>query len=88
MLVMESEPMAEQLTLGPAVSAPDAVGPEQAELERTLDAVRARFGPDAVGRAAHSSGGRLRTDRRGSLWGPDDESGATGSDAPPDRTED
>jgi len=47
--------------------------PEQAALERTLDAVRARFGADSVGRAAHTSGGRLRTDRRGSLWGPDDE---------------
>lgn len=47
--------------------------PEQAALERTLDAVRARFGADSVGRVAHTSGGRLRTDRRGSLWGPDDE---------------
>jgi DNA polymerase-4 len=42
-------------------------------LERTLDAVRARFGADAVGRAAHTVDGRVRTDRRGSLWGPDDE---------------
>jgi DNA polymerase-4 len=42
-------------------------------LERTIDAVRARFGTDAVGRAAHAVGGRVRTDRRGSLWGPDDE---------------
>ena len=86
-LVMEPEPMAQQLTFGAAVSAPDAVGPEPAELERTLDAVRARFGADAVGRAAQSSGGRLRTDRRGSLWGPDDESEMTKSDAPPDPAE-
>ena len=42
-------------------------------LERTIDAVRARFGADAVGRAAHAIDGRVRTDRRGSLWGPDDE---------------
>ena len=42
-------------------------------LERTIDAVRARFGADAVGRAAHAADGRVRTDRRGSLWGPDDE---------------
>ena len=42
-------------------------------LERTIDAVRARFGTDAVGRAAHATDGRVRTDRRGSLWGPDDE---------------
>ena len=47
--------------------------PHQADLERTLDAVRARFGAGAVGRAASTSGGRVRTDRRGSLWGPDDE---------------
>ena len=53
----------------------DEATPHTGELERTLDAVRARFGADAVGRAAHSSGGRLRTDRRGSLWGPDDEEG-------------
>lgn len=51
------------------------VSPEQAELERTLDAVRARFGPDAVGRAVDATEGRVRTDRRGSLWGPDDETG-------------
>ncbi len=85
--VIDPEPPAEQLTLGATVGAPDAVGPQQAALERTLDAVRARFGADAVGRAAHSSGGRLRTDRRGSLWGPDDESAAAGSDPPSDRTE-
>ncbi len=50
-----------------------AVAPEQAALERTIDAVRERFGPDAVGRAAHHTEGRLRIDRRGSLWGPDDQ---------------
>ena len=53
----------------------DEATPRAADLERTLDAVRARFGADAVGRAAHTSEGRLRTDRRGSLWGPDDEEG-------------
>lgn len=52
-----------------------AVAPEQDALERTLDAVRERFGPDAVGRAAHTSDGRVRTDRRGSLWGPDEQAG-------------
>ncbi len=41
-------------------------------LERTLDEVRARFGADAVGRAAFGRGGSVQTDRRGSLWGPDD----------------
>ena len=46
--------------------------PRSDALERTLDAVRARFGADAVGRAAFSSGGSVQTDRRGSLWGPDD----------------
>jgi DNA polymerase-4 len=53
----------------------DATPTHVADLERTIDAVRERFGADAVGRAAHSAGGRLRTDRRGSLWGPDDEEG-------------
>lgn len=57
----------EQLSFG------DAVPPAQAALERTLDAVRARFGADAVGRAAYTADGQLRTDRRGSLWGPEDE---------------
>ncbi len=51
---------------GAAVARDDA-------LERTIDAVRARFGADAVGRAVHATDGRVRTDRRGSLWGPDDE---------------
>jgi DNA polymerase-4 len=53
----------------------DAVAPVAREdaLERTIDAVRARFGADAVGRAVHAVDGRVRTDRRGSLWGPDDE---------------
>ena len=59
----------EQLSFGDAAE----VTPEQGALERTLDAVRARFGADAVGRAANTVGGQVRTDRRGSLWGPDDE---------------
>ena len=84
--VMEPEPPAEQLTFGATVGGPED-GPEQAALERTLDAVRARFGADAVGRAAHSRGASVQTDRRGSLWGPDDESAVAGSDAPPDRAE-
>jgi len=46
-----------------------------AALERTLDAVRARFGTDAVGRAAFARDGHVRTERRGSLWGPDDDAG-------------
>ena len=62
----------EQLAFGDAVD----VTPEQGALERTLDAVRARFGADAVGRAANTVGGQVRTDRRGSLWGPDDETSA------------
>ncbi len=53
----------------------DAPPSHAADLERTIDAVRERFGADAVGRAAHSAGGRLHADRRGSLWGPDDEEG-------------
>ncbi len=85
--VMEPEPPAEQLSFGGTVGGPDPDGPEQAELERTLDAVRARFGADAVGRAAHSRGGSVQTDRRGSLWGPDDESAAAGSEERSDRTE-
>ena len=36
------------------------------------------FGTDAVGRAAHAVDGRVRTDRRGSLWGPDDTGGPFG----------
>ncbi len=50
-----------------------ATSPERAALERTVDAVRARFGEDAVGRAASVEHGRVRTGRRGSLWGPDPE---------------
>jgi DNA polymerase IV len=46
--------------------------PEVAALERTIDAVRARFGADAVGRAAFTKSGSVQTDRRGSLYGPDD----------------
>jgi hypothetical protein len=49
-----------------------AASPRDDALERTIDAVRARFGTDAVGRAAHAVDGRVRTDRRGSLYGPDD----------------
>jgi DNA polymerase-4 len=54
--------------------APRATARDDA-LERTIDAVRARFGTDAVGRAAHTVDGRVRTDRRGSLYGPDDDAG-------------
>ncbi len=87
-VAVDTEAPAEQLTLGSAVSVWDAVAPEQAALERTLDAVRARFGADAVGRAAHARDGRLQTDRRGSLWGPDEQSEPAGPGASSDPTED
>ena len=59
---------AEQLSF----AAPDApaVRDERRALELALDAVRERFGSDAVGSAAHTDRGRLRTDRAGSQYGP------------------
>jgi hypothetical protein len=46
-------------------------------LELTLDAVRARFGTEAVGRAANATERGVRVDRRGNRWGPDDEEHTT-----------
>jgi DNA polymerase-4 len=61
-----------------------AVDPETTRaLELTLDAVRARFGIEAVGRAANATDRGVRVERRGSNWGPDDD-----GPAPPARTED
>jgi DNA polymerase-4 len=57
----------------PLVDATSRATLQDDALERTIDAVRARFGTDAVGRAAHTVDGRVRTDRRGSLYGPDDD---------------
>ncbi len=65
----------------PAQPARAAVDPEATRaLELTIDAVRARFGTEAVGRAADATERGVRVDRRGSNWGPDDES--PGPDAP------
>lgn len=53
---------------------PDAGAPapsRERALEESIDAVRDRFGVDALGRAAHLVDGRVRSARRGSLWGPD-----------------
>jgi len=55
-------------------------------LERTLDEVRARFGTDAVGRATYAVSGRVQADRRGSLWGPDDEPTDPPAPEPPVRS--
>lgn len=59
---------AEQLSF----AAPDAVEQraERRALELAVDAVRERFGSDALGSAAHTDRGRLRTDRAGSQYGP------------------
>ena len=58
----------EQLSL----AAPDAVEvrAERRALELAVDAVRERFGSDALGSAAHTDRGRLRTGRAGSQYGP------------------
>jgi DNA polymerase-4 len=47
--------------------------PDRRALEDALGSVRERFGNDAVGSAAFVERGRLRTGRRASLWGPDDQ---------------
>ena len=49
-------------------------------LEDALDTVRERFGDDAVGSAAFLERGRLRTGRRASLWGPEDDPDAGPTD--------
>ncbi len=76
-------PGAEQLTLdsltGSCADRADAADSIPADpeatraLELTLDAVRARFGREAVGRAANATERGVRVERRGSNWGPDDE---------------
>lgn len=59
---------AEQLSF----ASPDAleVRAERRALELAVDAVRERFGSDALGAAAHTDRGRLRTGRAGSPYGP------------------
>ena len=60
-------PVFHQLTLDEAVTGfePDATG-------ATLDAIRDRFGADAIGPASASHGGRVRNVKRGGQqWGPD-----------------
>ena len=52
---------------------PGPVSEDRRALEDAMESVRARFGPDAVGSAAFIDRGQLRTGRRASLWGPDDE---------------
>ncbi len=53
--------------------APAATTDDRRALEAAMETVRARFGNDAVGSAAFVDRGRLRTGRRASLWGPDDD---------------
>jgi DNA polymerase-4 len=69
---------AQQLSAGAPVQEElpwDAAAPavQARALADALEAVRERFGEDAVGSAAFSDGGRVRHGRRGSLWGPDDQ---------------
>ncbi len=85
--VQDRSTQPEQLSFGDTPADPDASESPAAEhgaLERTLDAVRARFGADAVGRAVYTVGGRVQTDRRGSLWGPDDDPPGPGRTAGPE----
>jgi DNA polymerase-4 len=63
----------EQLDLEAASTAEQPRAPDREALEDAVGSVRARFGADAVGSAAFLERGRLRTGRRASLWGPDDE---------------
>jgi hypothetical protein len=51
---------------------------ERRALEDALASVRDRFGSDAVGSAAFIDRGRLRTGRRQSYWGPEDDPNQTG----------
>jgi DNA polymerase-4 len=68
-----AEGVAVQEELPWAEAAEDRSAREQERaLADALGAVRDRFGDDAVGSAAAMDGGRLRSGRRGSLWGPDD----------------
>ncbi len=69
---------AQQLSAGAAIQERLALdedpgaGERRRALTDALDAVRERFGEDALGPAAFTDGGRLRHGRRGTLWGPDD----------------
>ena len=75
----------QQLALGDAGGAAGA-GPDRGErraLEQAVDAVRERFGDDALGAASTTDGGRVRTDRRGTLWGPEDPAGPSGPTVQP-----
>jgi DNA polymerase-4 len=67
----------ETLPLGGAAGAPSAGGPGPdpqgaGQVQQAIDAVRARFGEDAVGPAGLLEPGesKLRTGRKGSRWGP------------------
>ena len=53
----------------------DATRPDgrQRRIETVVDAVRERFGEDALGRAVLVDADGLKTGRAGSLWGPDEE---------------
>ena len=70
-LVDAATPVVEQLALD---ATPEGAGRDDRAtrdaLERTIDAVRERFGADAVGSAARTERGRLRTGRGGSAYGP------------------
>jgi DNA polymerase-4 len=74
------EGVQEQLPFGDTAESGTAVhaSPGRRALEHAVHRVRDRFGEDAVGRASATHAGRLRTGRRGSLWGPDDEPGGEG----------
>lgn len=81
-----SEGVAVQEELPWAEVAGDRVAREQERaLAEALGAVRDRFGDDAVGSAAAMDGSRLRSGRRGSLWGPDEPTDDTAGGA--DRAE-
>jgi DNA polymerase-4 len=67
----------ERLDLEGAADAVDPGAPADDESRRALEdavgSVRDRFGADALGSAAFLDRGRLRTGRRASLWGPDEQ---------------
>ena len=66
----------------------DPPTPERRALEDAVDSVRERFGNDAVGAAAFIDRGRLRTGRRASLWGPEDDVDRGDAAHDPDRLDD
>jgi DNA polymerase-4 len=69
-LVDASTPVVEQLALESSTDGSRDDRAARDALERTIDAVRERFGADAVGSAARAERGRLRTGRGGSAYGP------------------